>query len=408
MAPVPKKPARRARAKRTLVVTNVLDWPTDLQALLAEARQRGEVDSEQVYSTLEAAVEDDEHHEERVQELAEQFTAELARQSIDLVGDDDEVAAVDVEVLQKQVLGKTAKIEAEVTDTVDSTRLYLNQICRNPLLTAREEKALAAQKDWLFDPDATAHQKELGRRAKERMVEGNLRLVVSIAKNFSNNGMDMLDLVQHGNIGLMRAIDKYDHTKGFKLSTYATWWIRQSISRALADEGRTIRIPVHKMEVLNRYKKALRELTAQLGHEPTDAQVADALRLTVGDVEEIKRINQETVSLDQRVGDGDTEMGDLIPDDHATRPEFVAMEGTLEHELNELLGSLPLRERQVLTIRYGLGGEPDRTLEETGDKIGITRERVRQIEQKAKERIRASPKAALLRELRDQADHEGD
>lgn len=416
-----KAAAKKAAAKQAPASSGVTrsnaPFPESLMNAAKEAKKNKEILSEYVDQVVDAYVEglknaneaaaaanaeNDGTEEKEIvaftdddrEDLLTSYREYLVSQRIMIV--EEEAEEVDIEALERSL------VKESDLDTVDSTRMYLNQICRTPLLTYAQEQELAKQKDWLFDDEATDEQKRRGRAAKERLIESNLRLVVSIAKGFTGNGMDMLDLIQHGNIGLMRAIDKFDYSKGFKLSTYATWWIRQSITRALADHGRTIRIPVHKMEVLNRYKKAKRELTAQLGQEPTDEQVMEVMRLKPEDMEEIHRINQETTSLDQRVGDGETEMGDLIPDDHQNRPDVVAIESALEHEIEEALSILTLKERQVLKIRYGIGGEAERTLEETGEKIGITRERVRQIEQKAKERLRASEQGQALQDLYEQ------
>ncbi len=269
----------------------------------------------------------------------------------------------------------------------DSTRLYLNSIRATPLLNSEEERMLAQRKD-LGDL-----------RAKEQLIKANLRLVVSIAKRYNNRGLELLDLIQEGNTGLMRAIEKFDWTKGFKLSTYATWWIRQSITRALADQSRPIRIPVHKVEIINRIRRFERELHGELGREPTKEEVALRAGIEVEELEELKRVSQDTISLDSPISDNETSIGEMLEDKDTSQPENAIIEGLRAEEIESRLSILPLREQQVLTLRYGLGGEQPRTLEETGAKIGITRERVRQIEGRALDFLRNDNSSVGLRDM---------
>lgn len=280
-----------------------------------------------------------------------------------------------------------AEIEMVAPALGDSTRLYLNEIGRTPLLSAREERELARRKDL---GDA---------RAFDQMVRANLRLVVSIARRYAGNGMDLMDLVQEGNMGLMRAIEKFDYERGFKLSTYATWWIRQSISRAIADQSRTIRIPVHKVEVLNRLKRTRRELTATLEREPTNEELAVRMGVDPEEIESLLQISQDTVSLDKKVGEGDTELGEILPDNEADEPDAIIADTALEEEVNKVLETLNPAVRTALKLRFGLGGEEPRTLEEVADKFGITREKVRQQEKKAMEHLANSPNARHLRDM---------
>ncbi|WP_217924497.1 sigma-70 family RNA polymerase sigma factor [Miltoncostaea oceani] len=269
----------------------------------------------------------------------------------------------------------------------DSTRLYLNGIRRTPLLSAAEERRLAQLKD------------QGDERAKAHLVEANLRLVVSIAKRYTGHGLDLMDLVQEGNMGLIRAIEKFDWSRGFKLSTYATWWIRQSISRAIADQGRTIRIPVHKVEVLNRLRRTTRQLTAELERDPTIEEIAVRMGVDVEEIQHLRQINQETVSLEQRIGDGETELGDLLADDGADEPDSIAVDGAFEDAVAQVLDGLNERAATVIRLRFGIGGEEPRTLEEIAVKFGITRERVRQIEQRTLAHLKGSDDTAHLREL---------
>jgi RNA polymerase primary sigma factor len=299
----------------------------------------------------------------------------------------------------------------------DPVRMYLREIGRVPLLHGAEEVTLArcveaglAATARLLrraeeggdpdDPDALADQRARveGLAAKQVLVEANLRLVVSIAKRYRNRGMAFLDLIQEGNLGLMRAVDKFDYTRGFKFSTYATWWIRQAITRAIADQARTIRIPVHMVETINKVVRIQREMLQELGHEPTLDEVARRVEMSTPRVREILRLSQETVSLEQPMGDDDFSLSDLLEDRGAVAPLEAATRAMLNEAVNRALGELSDRERRVVRMRFGLDDGQMRTLEEVGREFGVTRERIRQIESKTLAKLRNPARSGHLRD----------
>ncbi len=272
--------------------------------------------------------------------------------------------------------------------TEDPVRMYLKEIGTVPLLSADEELELAKRK---------ANGDEY---AKERLIEANLRLVVSIAKRYTGRGMSFLDLVQEGNLGLIKGVEKFDCTKGFKLSTYATWWIRQSVTRALADQARTIRVPVHMVETINKMSKMQRKLTLELGYEPSVAELADALEMTEDKVMEIMQIAREPASLETPIGEeDDSNLGDFVADNNVVTPEGNVESVMLREHIDTLLGDLKERERQVIVLRFGLEDGHPRTLEEVGKEFNVTRERIRQIEAKALRKLRNPVRSKRIRDF---------
>ena len=275
----------------------------------------------------------------------------------------------------------------------DPVKVYLKEIGRVPLLTPDEETELAL-KIQAGGPD--------GEKAKQRLSEANLRLVVSIAKRYVGRGMQFLDLIQEGNLGLIKAVEKFDHTKGFKFSTYATWWIRQAITRAIADQARTIRIPVHMVETINKVKKVSSQLLHEYGHDPSAEEIAERLEMPVDKVREIMRVAQEPVSLETPIGEEeDSHLGDFIPDDDAPVPAEAASQTLLKEQLADVLKTLTPREEKVLRLRFGLEDGRPRTLEEVGKEFNVTRERIRQIEAKALRKLRHASRSKKLRDFLD-------
>ena len=335
----------------------------------------------------------------------------LAAEPVEVVADGvvtDEAADVEEEA---------AEIEAGATLSVDVLRLYLNQIGRVPLLTAEQEVELArAMEAGLFAAERLTAGGRIsptmkvdlqtvvrqGERAKQHMLEANLRLVVSVAKKYAGRGMGLTDLIQEGNLGLIRAVEKFDYTKGFKFSTYATWWIRQALTRAMADQARTIRLPVHMVEQVNKIRRVERDLVVQLGRKPTAAEIAVEVDLTPERVEEIRSYNRDPASLDALIGeDSDASLGDFIEDEHAVMPGEAAAFLLMREELSAVLASLTDRERRVMEMRYGLVDGQPRTLDDIGKDFNLTRERIRQIEGKTLSKLRHPSRSASLRDYLD-------
>ena len=309
-----------------------------------------------------------------------------------LLSDDDEASIEDDADAEIDV----EKIDLSVPEGVsieDPVRMYLKEIGKVPLLTAEEEIELSKQMEL---------GGEVGKRAQQRLAEANLRLVVSIAKRYVGRGMLFLDLIQEGNLGLIKAVEKYDYRKGFKFSTYATWWIRQAITRAIADQARTIRIPVHMVETINKLIRVSRQLLQELGREPTPEEIAEEMGMSVERVREILKISQEPVSLETPIGEEeDSHLGDFIQDDNVPVPADAAAFTLLKEQLVEVLGTLTEREQKVLRLRFGLDDGRARTLEEVGKEFNVTRERIRQIEAKALRKLRHPSRSRKLKDYLD-------
>jgi RNA polymerase primary sigma factor len=286
--------------------------------------------------------------------------------------------------------------EVEVVSSValdDPVRMYLKEIGRVNLLTAKEEVELAKEME--------AGSVE----ARHHLTEANLRLVVSVAKKYLNRGLSFLDLIQEGNLGLMRAVEKFDHRRGFKFSTYATWWIRQAITRAIADQARTIRIPVHMVDTLNQLARVSRALLEQLGREPSEEELAYGMGITVDKVQELKKISQQPVSLESPIGEEeDSHLGDFVEDKAAVAPLEAASEAMFRNEVEDILATLRPRERRVVQLRFGLVDDEPRTLEEVGRRMGLTRERIRQIEATALRKLRHPSRSKVLRDYTEDHD----
>ena len=326
-------------------------------------------------------------------EAMEKLYEELESNGIEVV-DDDPIDPADAGLLREE--GGEEYDDALNTDGIaidDPVKVYLKEIGRVPLLTPEEEIDLAL-KIQAGGPD--------GEKAKQRLSEANLRLVVSIAKRYVGRGMQFLDLIQEGNLGLIKAVEKFDHTKGFKFSTYATWWIRQAITRAIADQARTIRIPVHMVETINKVKKVSSQLLHEMGHDPSAEEIAERLEMPVDKVREIMRVAQEPVSLETPIGEEeDSHLGDFIPDDDAPIPAEAASQTLLKEQLADVLTTLTPREEKVLRLRFGLEDGRPRTLEEVGKEFNVTRERIRQIEAKALRKLRHPSRSRKLRDFLD-------
>ncbi|HUO74734.1 MAG TPA: RNA polymerase sigma factor RpoD [Solirubrobacteraceae bacterium] len=360
----------------------------ELRPLIAEGQERGFLTFEQI----EACLEEVEVTKEQLQELH----AYLDEQGIDVVGADGRPAKSEEGSVEASAANagerapnerKKVEIDLTVEPSLDSLRLYLRSIGRVSLLTAEQEVLLARRierGDML---------------AKQQMIEANLRLVVSIAKSYLGRGLTFLDLIQEGSMGLIRAVEKFDYRRGYKFSTYATWWIRQAVTRAIADKGRTIRIPVHMVEKLNKVVHVERQLVQQLGREPTPDEIAAELETTVREVRDVLRMAQQPISLEKPIGEEDeSELGDFVEDQTAESPFELAAEHLRRENLRRALAALPEREREVIEMRFGLTGERPYTLEEVGRAFNVTRERIRQIENHTLKKLEALPEAQRLRD----------
>ena len=356
-------------------------------ALIEQGRRIGKLSSSEISDAMEKS-----GHGMDVERM-EKLYEELENQGIEVVDDDPIADVQDTVLTEDNVDDFEDSLSSEGVTIDDPVKVYLKEIGRVPLLSPDEEIQLAL---------AIQEGGPEGERAKQRLSEANLRLVVSIAKRYVGRGMQFLDLIQEGNLGLIKAVEKFDHTKGFKFSTYATWWIRQAITRAIADQARTIRIPVHMVETINKVKKVSSQLLHENGHEPSAEEIAERLDMPVDKVREIMRVAQEPVSLETPIGEEeDSHLGDFIPDDEAPVPAEAASQTLLKEQLAEVLKTLTPREEEVLRLRFGLKDGRPRTLEEVGKVFNVTRERIRQIEAKALRKLRHPSRSKKLRDFLD-------
>ena len=359
--------------------------------LLAKGKAQGSLSYEEINSTFDVL-------EEISPEQLDEFFEELTAAGVEIVDEQKE---------EKADSEREGEAEAAVADGLsldDPVRMYLKEIGRVPLLSMEQEKSLAmrieaGELELTRNGSLDSRIVDDGEEAKRQLTEANLRLVVSIAKKYVGRGMLFLDLIQEGNLGLIRAVEKFDYRKGYKFSTYATWWIRQAITRALADQARTIRIPVHMVETINRLIKVSRQLLQELGREPTVEEIAESMALTPEKVREVMKISQEPISLETPIGEEeDSHLGDFIEDQEAVAPAEAASVMLLKEKMQDVLQNLTERERKVLVLRFGLEDGHQRTLEEVGQEFGVTRERIRQIEAKALRKLRHPSRGKALKD----------
>ena len=394
MKPAPKKKSTRRTkaaeeepAEETAETKNTEDI---LNELMEKAKKAGKISTKEIAALEEKGVDAD--------SIAKFYDA-LEANKIDIDISDDDAATIldDIDMPEIEELNEIEEVtEEEMSDvkvddsysTDDPVRMFLKEIGKVPLLTAEEEVELAIR------------MSQGDEEAKRRMTEANLRLVVSIAKRHVGRGMLFLDLIQEGNLGLIKAVEKFDYTKGYKFSTYATWWIRQAITRAIADQARTIRIPVHMVETINKVIRVSRQLLQELGHDPSAEEIAAEMGMPVEKVREILKIAQEPVSLETPIGEEEeSHLGDFIPDEDASEPSEAASFSLLKEQLMEVLDTLTPREKKVLELRFGIVDGRTRTLEEVGKEFNVTRERIRQIEAKALRKLRHPSRSKKLRDF---------
>ena len=367
-----------------------------LAELLAESKKTGKVSSKKLIEALDA-VDASEEQTEQYYDLLENNGVEIdVGDVLEILGPtplDDAPTETELQSLEDEPLGDASEpleeaLPAEGAKLDDPVRMYLKEIGKIPLLSPEQELDIARR---MAEGDESA---------RKAMTEANLRLVVSIAKRYVGRGMQLLDLIQEGNLGLLKAVEKFDYTKGYKFSTYATWWIRQSITRAIADQARTIRIPVHMVETINRVIRTAHSMVQSLGREPTAEEIAAEMHMELPKVEEILKIAQEPVSLETPIGEEeDSHLGDFIQDEEASQPAEAASYTLLREQLEEVLTTLTPREEQVLRMRFGLTDGKAHTLEEVGKEFDVTRERIRQIESKALRKLRHPSRSKKLRDF---------
>ena len=361
-----------------------------LNELLEKGKATKKIPSRQLIETLDL-LDADEQTTEQMYDALEAAGVEIDVDDVlEIIGKVDDLEPTSEQLSQEEEEKELVDTDAisEGLALTDPVRMYLKEIGRVPLLTQEEEQALAQRIE------------EGDESAKNQMIEANLRLVVAVAKRYVGRGMHFLDLIQEGNMGLLKAVEKFDYRKGYKFSTYATWWIRQSITRAIADQARTIRIPVHMVETINKVARASHQLVQELGREPNAPEIADYLDLPLSKVEEIMKLSQEPISLETPVGEeDDSHLGDFIQDSEVSEPMEAAAANSLREQLEKALAMLTPREEMVLRLRFGFEDGRTHTLEEVGKEFNVTRERVRQIESKALRRLRHPSKSKALRDF---------
>ena len=384
------KPKRKAGKKKEAEVPNPKTPEERLNELLEKGKKAGKLTAKELECIEELNL--DSEVEAKFYETLEANGVDIDIAGADLLPPIDDVLpeAEDLAEIEEVTEKELSETEALADDffTDDPVRMYLKEIGKVPLLTPEEEMELAVR--------VSAGDEE----AKRRMTEANLRLVVSIARRYVGRGMVLLDLIQEGNLGLIKAVEKFDYTKGYKFSTYATWWIRQAITRSIADQGRTIRIPVHMVETINKTIRVSRQLLQELGHDPSAEEIAKEMGMPAEKVRDILRIAQEPVSMETPIGEEeDSHLGDFIPDEDASEPSEVASFSLLREQLEEVLDTLTPREKKVLELRFGMADGHSRTLEEVGKEFNVTRERIRQIEAKALRKLRHPSRSKKLRDF---------
>ena len=384
------EPARPARGKKEKAEDTQKSREERLSNLIEKGKKAGKLTLKEIADVIDGLNLSQEQMD-RFYDTLEELNIETVGEDLPPIDDDELLPALDEleeidEVTEEEIAEADSMVDSYSTD--DPVRMYLKEIGKVNLLTQEEEIELAVR------------MSQGDEEAKRRMAEANLRLVVSIAKRYVGRGMLFLDLIQEGNLGLIKAVEKFDYTKGYKFSTYATWWIRQAITRAIADQARTIRIPVHMVETINKVIRVSRQLLQELGHDPSAEEIAAEMNIPVEKVRDILKIAQEPVSLETPIGEEeDSHLGDFIPDEDASEPSEAASFSLLKEQLMSVLATLPPREEKVLRLRFGIEDGRTRTLEEVGKEFNVTRERIRQIEAKALRKLRHPSRSKKLRDF---------
>ena len=421
-APAQDKPAKGGLDEKTIAslpAAALLNGNEKLRDLFTKGKKKGKLDAGELSDVLDELDLESEQMDS-IYDSLEQLGIEVGSEDFlaDLPDEDGEPAMDEIaEIEEEELVDPNTLVDSFNID--DPVRMYLKEIGKVPLLTADQEVELAtamsagreaearvalAEADGSTIPEAEMaelkKQIKAGEKAKQQLAEANLRLVVSIAKRYVGRGMLFLDLIQEGNLGLIKAVEKFDYTKGYKFSTYATWWIRQAITRAIADQARTIRIPVHMVETINKVIRVSRQLLQELGHDPSPEEISAEMNMPVDKVREILKIAQEPVSLETPIGEEeDSHLGDFIPDEAASEPSEAASFTLLKEQLVDVLGTLTPREEKVLKLRFGIEDGRTRTLEEVGKEFNVTRERIRQIEAKALRKLRHPSRSKKLKDF---------